>query len=246
VAGLNSFLRDRAQTLRWLACGFAVALFVWSMAFFHLPGQGFTYLIQFSSLEHSRYVPEVRAVNHYESADSPGYDSQWYAQIALHPRLGDPVLWRAVDSLPYRARRILLLWADWALGGGDPARVMNIYAVQNIVCWFLLAALLTRWFPPVSWGNVFRWAATLFSFGLIFSVRGALLDGPSLLLVAIGMALIESERLWPGALVMGIAGLAKDTSILCGAALRPADPRNPRTWAPWLGRGVILFLPLAA
>jgi hypothetical protein len=245
VAGLKSFLHERATALRWLACGFAVALFVWSMAFFYLPGLGFTYLIEFSSLEHDRYVPEVKTVDHYE-ADTPGYDSQWYVQIALHPRLRDPVLWRATDSLPYRARRILFLWTAWALGGGDPARVMNIYALQNVVCWFLLAGLLMRWFPPVAWGNVFRWAATLFSFGLIFSVRGALPDGPSFLLVAVGIALIESERLWLGALVVGVAGLGKDTSILCGAALRPADPRNPRTWAPWIGRGLLFILPLAA
>jgi hypothetical protein len=216
------------------------------MAFFYLPGQGFTYLIQFGALEHSRYLPEVKAVDHYEMPDSPGYDSQWYAQIAVHPRLKDPVLKKAVDSLPYRARRILFLWTAWALGGGRPALVMAVYAVQNIVCWFLLAALLLRWFPPESWGNCFRWAATLFSFGLIFSVRGALLDGPSLLLVAIGMALIESERQWTGALVLGISGLGKDTSVLCGAALRPAELRSPRTWAPWLARCALLVLPLVA
>ncbi len=215
------------------------------MAFFHLPGLGFTYLIEFSSSEHGRYVPEVKAVNHFET-DSPGYDSQWYVQIALRPHLSDPVLRKAMDSLPYRARRILFLVADWALGGGNPDRIMTVYAVQNIACWLFLAVLLMRWFPPVGWGNVARWAATLYSFGLIFSVRGALLDGPSLLLVAIGMALIESERLWLGALVMGVAGLGKDTSILCGAALRPADPRNPRTWAPWVGRGALLIIPLAA
>ncbi len=216
------------------------------MAFFYLPGQGFTFLIQFGAREHSRYIPEVKAANHYEAPDSPGYDSQWYAQIAMHPRLKDPVLRKAVDSLPYRARRILFLWTAWALGGGRPELVLNVYAVQNIVCWFALAILLFRWFPPVNWGNCLRWAATLFSFGLIFSVRGALLDGPSLLLVAIGMALIESERPWLGAAVMGISGLGKDTSILCGAALQPPEPRTPRTWAPWAARMALLVLPLAA
>jgi len=216
------------------------------MAFFYLPGQGFTYLIQFGALEHGRYLPEIKAVNHYEMPESPGYDSQWYAQIAVHPRLSDPALKKAVDSLPYRARRILFLWTAWALGGGRPALVVNIYAVQNIVCWFLLALLLLRWFPPLNWGNCFRWAATLFSFGLIFSVRGALLDGPSLLMVALGMALIESGREGLGAVVMGVSGLGKDTSILCGAALRPAALRNPGTWAPWLARCAVIALPLAA
>jgi hypothetical protein len=219
---------------------------VWSVAFFYLPGQGFTYLIQFGTMEHSRYIPEVKAVDHYEMPDSPGYDSQWYAQIAVHPRLKDPVLRKAVDSLPYRARRILFLWTAWVLGGGRPAMVLNVYALQNVACWFFLALLLLRWFPPVNWGNCFRWAATLYSFGLIFSVRGALLDGPSLLLVAVGMALIESERQWLGALVMGVAGLGKDTSVLCGAALRPPEVGSPRTWLPWLGRVAILLIPLAA
>ena len=102
-----------------------------------------------------------------------------------------------------------------------------------------------RWFPPVSWGNCFRWACTLFSFGLIFSVRAALLDGPSLLLTTIGVALIESGRLWLGAAVMGASGLGKDTSILCGAALPLPQVGNPRTWAPWVARGAIVLLPLA-
>jgi hypothetical protein len=60
------------------------------------------------------------------------------------------------------------------------------------------------------------------------------------------MALIESQRLWLGALVMGIAALGKDTGILSGMALPPADPRKPRTWVPWIGRGALLVAPLAA
>jgi hypothetical protein len=232
--------------LRWTACAAVVAVFAWSVAFFYLPGQGFTFLVQFGTMEHGRYLPELKAVNHYEMPKSPGYDSQWYAQIAMHPRLRDPVLWKAVDSLPYRARRILFLWSAWAFGGARPALVMNVYAVQNIVCWFILAALLLRWLPPISWGNCFRWTAVLFSFGLIFSVRGALLDGPSLLLIAVAMALIESGRLWWGALVLGVSGLGKEINILGGAALRLPDLANPRSWARWLAQLALVLLPLAA
>ncbi len=246
MAGLKSFLKGRPNAPRWLAYGSLVALFVWSMAFFYLPGQGFSYLIEFGTMKHSSYVPELKAVGHYEAPNSPGYDSQFYAQIAMHPHLGDKVLRNAVDSLPYRARRILFLATAWAIGGGDPWRVMNAFALQNIACWFLLAAVLLRWFPPTSWGNWVRWGAVLFSFGLIFSVWGSLLDGPSLLVTAIGMALIESGRTWAGAAVLGISGLGKDTSVLCGAALPPPDPRNPRTWAPALLRGAFVLLPLAA
>ena len=227
-------------------CLAAVAIFAWSVAFFYLPGQGFTYMAQFGTVEHARYLPELRAVNHYERANSPGYDSQWYAQIAMHPYLRDPLLKKAVDSLQYRARRILFVWTAWILGGGDPVRALNVYAAQNIVCWFILAALLLRWFPPISWGNCFRWAAVLYSFGLIFSVTSALLDGPSLLLTVVAMMLIESGRPWTAALVFGISGLGKDTSVLGGAALRPPEPRRPRTWAPWLAQGALVLLPVAA
>jgi hypothetical protein len=244
VAALKQFIHDRTRLACWFACGCLIAVFVWSIAFFYLPGKGFTYLIQFGALEHSRYVPEVSAVSHFEMPDSPGYDSQWYVQIALHPNLSDPVLSRAVDNLPYRARRILFLWTAWALGGGSPAGVMAVYAAQNIACWFLLALLLMRWFPPTDWQNVLRWGATLFSFGLIFSVRGALLDGPSLLLVAVGMALVETDRPWSAAVVLGISGLGKDTSILGGAALPPPKALEASTWWPWLGKAVIVALPL--
>lgn len=246
MAGFKSFLKARPHAALWLAYGFLVAIFVWSMAFFYLPGLGFTYMLQFGAMQHARYLPEVKGVSHYEMPISPGYDSQWYVQIAMHPHLRDPVLAKAVDSLPYRARRILFEWTAWALGGGDPWRVMNVFALQNVVAWFILAALLLRWFPATSWGNCARWAAVLFSFGLIFSVRGALLDGPSLLLTTIGMALIESQRPWSAALVMGVAGLGKDTSVLCGAGQRLPEAGNPRSWAQWLARGALLLLPLAA
>jgi hypothetical protein len=246
VAGLKSFLGARPDALRWLACAALAALFAWNVSFFYLPGQGFSYLIQFGGKLHDQYLPEVKAVNHYEMPDSTGYDSQWYVQIAIRPHLKDPALAKAVDSLPYRARRILFLWTSWLIGGGDPARVMNVYALQNVACWFLLAALLFRWLPPVNWGNCARWAAVLFSFGLIFSVKGALLDGPSLLLIAVGMALVESEHPWLGAAVLGASGLGKDTSVLCGAGMRLPDSRNPRSWAPWLARVAIVVVPLAA
>jgi hypothetical protein len=227
-----------------MACALVVALFTWNVSLFHLPGKGFTYFIQIGSKVHDRLLPEVKAVNHIEMVDSEGYDSQWYAQIAVRPHLGDPALRKAVDSLPYRARRILFIWTAWLGGGGNPKRVLDAYSVQNVVCWYLLALLLLRWFPPISWGNTFRWSAVLFSFGLIFSVKSALPDGPSLLLIAIGMACIESGRLWAGAAIMGISGLGKDTSVLCGMALPPPSLRDRGTWMPWLARAVIVVAPL--
>jgi len=43
----------------------------------------------------------------------------------MHPWLDSKELATAVDSLPYRARRILFAWtANW-LAGGDPARALH-------------------------------------------------------------------------------------------------------------------------
>lgn len=233
--------------MRWLFCGTVVAFFAWNATLFYLPGQGFTYLIQFGEKEHARYLPELRAVNHFEMAKSGGYDAQYYAQIAMQPHLSDPLLGKAIGGqLPYRARRILFCWTAWLLAGGHPILALNIYAFQNIACWFLLAGLLLRWFPPVNWGNCARWAGVLFSFGLIFSVKYSLVDGPSLLLIACGLALVESRRPWLGALVLGISGLGKETNILSAAGINLPERRNPQTWAAWLARMALVLLPLAA
>lgn len=228
--------------LGYLAC---VAAFAIACAQFHLPGKGFTFLLTFGGGESARYLPELRHLPRYEAPDSAGYDAQYYSQIAMHPRLGDPEIRAAVDDLPYRARRILFCWTAYGLAGGNPARALQIYAVQNIVCWFVLGFVLLRWFPATTWGNFFRWAGVMASAGLCFSVRGSLVDGPSLLLIAIAIALEETGRRWWAAGVLGISGLARETNLLAGAALlSPAETKSGRRGVTVL-RGLVAILPLA-
>jgi len=237
------FSRNLARAPALAAAG-AIALFIWICSQFYLPGEGFTYLVQFGSLNHDRFLPELQAVNHFELPNLDGYDGQYYAQIAMRPAVRDPELARAVDSLSYRARRILLCWTAYALAGGNPVRALHIFAVQNLVCWLILSVLLWRWFPPNSWGNWARWAGVLFSFGLCTSVRGSLVDGPSLLLIAAAGALLESGWPWLGAGLLGLAGLAKDTNLLAAAALLPAH--NSRAgWRRASARIALAALPLA-
>jgi hypothetical protein len=230
--------------MRWTFCAAVLAFGAWQTRLFYVPGQGFTSMITFGTKVHERYLPELKAVNHYEMPDSYGYDAQWYAQMAMRPRMADPALNSAVDWLHYRARRILFPAVAWLLGGGNPARALHVYAFENVVCWFALALLLFRWLPPDSWGNCGRWAAVLFSFGLVFSVERALLEGPSLLLLAIAMALIESKRPWLGSLVLGISGLGKETNILGGVGLPLDWPTRGREWAAWILRWIVVAAPL--
>jgi hypothetical protein len=198
----------------------------------------------FGQKEHSRYIPQLRAVNHYELENSTGYDAQYYAQIAMQPRLTDPALNEGVDNLAYRARRILFCWTASGMALGNSARAMHIYAVQNIVCWLMLAGLLLYWFPVTNWGNFARWFGVLSCYGLCFSVRGSLVDGPSLLLIAAGLALAQSRRPWWSAVVLGVSGLAKETNLLAGAALAPPSSNTWRAWLTVIGRGLIIVLPL--
>ena len=82
---------------------------------------------------------------HYQS---PGYDGQFYAQLAVEPLLRNRRLDKALDTPPYRARRILFSWTAYVLGLGRPRWILKAYALQNIIAWLLLAWLLLRWFPP--------------------------------------------------------------------------------------------------
>ncbi len=207
-------------------CGayvFACLLFGFFVYQFHIPGKGFTYLVMFGAKDNARFIPELRAINRFDIPDSIGYDGAYYAQLAMHPQLSDPVLRTAIDNVPYRARRMLFSWTAYGLSFGNPPVALQIYALQNVACWFILAILLLRWFPATGWSNFLRWFAIMFSFGLCFSVRAALLDGPSLLLIAAGVYLVERGSIWWASLLLGVSGLGKETNVLAGSALAPTE-----------------------
>lgn len=222
-----------------------VALFVWVIAQFYLPGKGFSYFITFGSeLEGSR-LSKVRKLDYYVEKASDGYDAQYYAQIAMDPSLQNRELRNAVDSLPYRARRILLPAVAHVAGLGDPAAILQAYALLNVAAWLLLAVLLLHWFPPRRWDDFIRWAGVLGSFGLCVSLRNALTDGPSLLLVATAVWLLDKHRPWLSTAVFALGGLAKETNLLAAAALAPTDAKSPRAWGLTVLRGLLVGLPLA-
>lgn len=230
---------------RWLALFAATAVFLVFVGRFFVPGKGFTSLIIFGDVHAGRLLAEVDPRTTYFTPQSGGYDSQWYAQLAIEPNLQDPRLPAAIDNLPYRARRILFSWTAYALGFGQPRWVLEAFVAQNILCWLLLGWLLLRWLPPSNWENVVRWVCVMFSFGLTFSVRGTLVDGPGLLLIAAGVALLEKGRPWLAALLLGVCGLGKETCILSGAALAEPQNRNSlRAWTKVAFRGLLVAAPL--
>jgi len=197
------------------------------VARFYHPGTGFTALVGFREGPETESAA-LRAVPHFTYPPSASYDGQFYAQRAFDPLCRDPAIDHVVDLPAFRARRILFSWTAYALGFGRPSWIVQVYAVQNVVCWLLLAWLLARWLPPDTVRGLALWAACLFSHGLLWSVRFALLDGPSLLLIACAVRASESARPLLSAAIVGIAGLARETNVL-GVAAQPV-PRDRRGW----------------
>ncbi|MBA2258354.1 MAG: hypothetical protein H0W18_05635 [Acidobacteria bacterium] len=232
-------MRMRVWIYGSVSCAMVI-LFVASVARFYHPGTGFTSLIGFPA-GHDYEVPAMRGVPHYDYADF-SYDGQFYAQLALDPLLRDQATDRAMDMAPFRARRILFSWTAHALGLGRPAWILEAYALQNVVCWLILAALLTRWMPPTTGRGLALWSACLFSHGTLWSVRFALLDVPSLTLTTLAVVAVEKGRPLLSAVIIGIAGLGRETNLLALAS-QPI-PRDRRAWARLLPVVFLAVLPM--
>lgn len=225
------------QGLALLLC----ALLLASVARFYHPGLGFSALLIFPA-GHAYELPALQAIPHYEYGPTTAYDGALYVQLAMDPLLKDPAIDATLDAPAYRARRILFSWTAYLLGFGKPAWILQAYALQNVAAWLLLAWLMTRWVPPVNARNFALWAAVMFSHGLLSSVRMALLDGPSMLLLALGVAASDQGRAWLSAAIVGVAGLGRETNVLAGIAV--PWPRGWRGWVRVACSAVIVLFPL--
>lgn len=224
--------------------GAAMALFLVSIAQFHRPGTGFTFLINFGDQFGSQRLPAVSDAEPYIHANSPGYDGQFYAQMAVDPLLRDRRIDQALDWPPYRARRILFSWTAYLLGLGRPVWILKAYALQNIVAWVLLALLLLRWFPPTSARHFAAWFGCLFGSGLLGSVRFGLLECPSMLLLALAIAAVERGRPWIAAGVVAAAGLGRETNLLSAGMLANSPRWTKAAALAAAGQMLLVVLPL--
>jgi glycosyl transferase family 87 len=230
----------------WIAAyALVVAAFLASVTRYYHPGLGFTAFIDFPAGTHSYELPAVQNAPHFDNPASPGYDGVFYAQLAVEPLLRDAAIDRALDNPPYRARRILFSWTAYALGAGRPGWILKIYSIQNVIAWLLMAWLLCRWMRPSTPRAFVLWAGCLLSPGMLSSVRYALPDAPSALLVACAVAAAEARRPLMAAAIVGLAALGRETSLLASTALATTLRRNKRTWLILTACGVLCILPLA-
>jgi hypothetical protein len=227
----------------WRALALALcALFLASVARFYYPGLGFSALVIIPHEGHELEIAPLRELPHYAYPPGIAYDGYMYVQLAMDPLLRDPAIDRALDAPAYRARRIFFSWTAYALGLGRPAWILQAYALQNVLCWLLLAWLLTRWIRPDTPSGLALWAACMFSHGLLASVRMSLLDGPSLLFLALAVAASERGRTWVSAAILSVAALGRETNALGAVAL--PWPSGRRGWVRLLAAGALVLLPL--
>jgi hypothetical protein len=224
---------------RWgLVYGICLLIFLTAVACSFRPGYGFSSLDSFGD----RFKQEsLSGLGCYVARHSTGSDGQFYAKRALDPLLLHPFAKGEIDGTYYRGRRILLSWTAWMLGFGRPAWIIQVFALQNIACWLMLAWLLFKWFPPLDFNNYLRWSGVLFSTGMIDSVKFAFVDGPSLFFLALAVWFFEKKRNCRAGGILAIAGLARETNLLALFAILPPTGRTPRELAKTgLGIGLII------
>lgn len=218
--------------------------FLWLTGRFWHPYYGFTRFLQMDEASAATTLPELRAAPIFLYAD--GYDGHYYAQLAARPAVRDPALAGAIDSVGYRARRILLSWVAWAAGGGDPVAAVRAYAALNLAIWAGLAALLWRIFPAAGWRETLAWGGVLFSAGVMHSVRLALTDLAGLALLTGALWLVERGREKWAAGFLAAAGLVRETALLGAVALLPPGRATRGDWLRAAGWMLLCAVPLVA
>jgi hypothetical protein len=238
----TAFARRRAHVVHAVA----IVVILAGVLRYYDPADGFTSLVGFGGVQAGSIIPALKELPHKVYRGTAGYDGQFYVQMAMDPLLERPSTDRAMDEAPLRARRILLAWTAFALGFGRPAWILQAFALQNVLTWIALTFVLRWWFDLTTRRGLALWLVTLFSAGLLWSIRLSLLDGPSLLLLALAVGAIESGRRWTGAIVCGIAGLARETNVLSVFGL--IDPARWKDWRSMVrqaGLVALALLPLA-
>ncbi len=214
---------------------------------FWSPYYGFTALLQADARTEALLPASLQDAPIFIHREGGRYDGAFYAQIATSPDLSEPALATAIDDLGYRARRILLSAVAWVAGGGEAVAAVHAYAWLNPILWFAWAALLWRVLPTgVGWRNTIAWTALLFASGALASVRLALTDLAAVLLLTAGLRCIERGRLLAASVILGFAGLARETVLLGAGALLPEEKSHRATWLRRALLGLLAALPLIA
>ena len=224
-AGTVAVLQTATNRFILPACAAVIALVLAAVLVPHFHWDtGLTSLIRMGERDKDKLPPELAGVPVYLVPHRGAFDGQYYAHMALHPPWMYHDLSDHYDFPAYRLRRVFLPTLAWVLGLGRPAWVIHLFSWFNLLAWCGLAWLLTAWLPLEDWTNFGRWAGCLLAAGVLESLRGALCDLPSLLLLLVGVRLWERQPR-SGALAWTASILSRDTMALSVLGLLwPAPP----------------------
>jgi len=169
-----------------------------------------------------------------------GYDGQWFFNLAHDPflRASDPEAF--LDAPAYRYARILFPFMAWLLALGQPVAIPWAMLAVNLL------AVLAGTMACVDLVRMFgasRWFALGFAFSppMLIGVTAMLAEPLSFALVAAGVALAVRRRHWTAGIVLALAVLAREPSILVPVGF------GLYALARWdWRRGAAYLLPLAA
>jgi hypothetical protein len=166
-----------------------------------------------------KYDPGYRYPSNFDpDRRGDGYDGQFSYYLAIDPKHAKFYM----DVPTYRYKRPLYAMAARALALGDPQRVEWTLLIVNILAMFTLAAAMAAWLrrQGVSpwWGLAFGLTP-----GLLVSTQRDLTEPLGYALLACALLAAQAlPRRWgwlAGGVLFGLAGLARQTTLLFGPFL---------------------------
>ncbi len=195
---------------------------------------GFTELVRFGDAQAEHRLPAVAALP-IASTPGQGYDGQFYAQLAVDPRIVAPEVQQALDLPAYRAQRILLpLLAHLAV---KPWWILQTFALLNVAAWLLFAHFWWKETTELAPDRApWLWLAGVLSLGALDSVRFALVDLPAALLLLLAVRSTRRNAAGRASLWLAGGGLARETALLAAPAIDHSS-----SWKRWLLRALCVL-----
>jgi hypothetical protein len=187
--------------------------------------------------------PHPAALEGAPMLDADGYDGQFFAALATDPLLLRPETPRMLDAPAYRAGRIGLPLAAWALALGHDRAAVLAYQLLAWTLGLLAVWVVARWLEDE--GDSPWWAAALIlSGGVVSTLMGSMPD--------LAAAALMTFALWRhargrGGVVASLiaAALVRETAAIAALAVALAEIRARRFRRAALAAGLPL-LALAA
>jgi len=202
----------RSGVVVW--CGIVGVSVLGILSLYYSGMHGLTALIRFNHQAAAAEDVARYPVRQFEQ----GYDGYIYARLALDPLLSgiDEQIRRDPPShyTDYRSRRILLSGIAYLLGGGDPWRILNIYASLNMVFWGVLWCVMLLIIKPTTVWQLLCLTAAMLASGAVDSIRLSLTDLPAACMCMAALACMQGARRgrWE-ILFLSCAGLLRETSL---------------------------------